>query len=331
MIADYSYDLIPDDVFLRVRDVAGLNRFYLKVEGLNPAGSIKLKTARSLVEAAEASCADLSGIQFIESTSGNLGIALAVICAAKNYRLTCVCDTNSNVSAVAMMRALGAEVVVISTRDANGGYLGSRIEYVRQRLAAEPNLRWLNQYANPSNPAAHEQSTAPAVLAAFKRVDYLFVGVGTGGTLMGCVDFFRRRSASTRVIAVDAVGSVSFGADSAMRHIPGVGTSRKPELLDRCAPDEVLFVPEAETVRECRWLARRTGLLAGGSTGTVLGAVRQRGASIPADSTVVAIAPDIGERYLSSVYDECWVIDHGLEAALELQVQTAKESVDVLV
>jgi 2,3-diaminopropionate biosynthesis protein SbnA len=331
LIAEYSYDLIPDDVFLRVRDVAGLNRFYLKVEGLNPAGSIKLKTARSLVEAAEASCADVSDIQFIESTSGNLGIALAVICAAKNYRLTCVCDPNSNASAVAMMRALGAEVVVISTRDANGGYLGSRIEYVRQRLAAEPNLRWLNQYANPSNPAAHEQSTAPAVLAAFKRVDYLFVGVGTGGTLMGCVDFFRRRSASTRVIAVDAVGSVSFGADSAMRHIPGVGTSRKPELLDRYAPDEVLFVPEAETVRECRWLARRTGLLAGGSTGTVLAAVRQLGASIPTDSTVVAIAPDIGERYLSSVYDECWVIDHGLEEALEPQVQTAKESVDVLV
>jgi N-(2-amino-2-carboxyethyl)-L-glutamate synthase len=331
VIADYSYDLIPDDVFLRVPDAAGLNRFYLKVEGFNPAGSIKLKTARSLVEAAEASGADLSEIEFIESTSGSLGIALAVVCAAKNYKLTCVCDPNSNASAVAMIRALGAELVIISTRDANGGYLGSRIEYIRQRLAAEPNLYWLNQYANPSNPAAHEQSTAPAVLAAFGRVDYLFVGVGTGGTLMGCVDYFRRRSASTRVIAVDAVGSVSFGSDPATRHIPGLGTSRKPELLDQYAPDEVLLVPEWVTVRECRWLAQHTGLLAGGSTGTVLAAVRQRGASIPPDSTVVAIAPDIGERYLTSVYDDHWVVDRGLEEALEQRVPTAKGSVDVLV
>lgn len=331
MIADYGYELIPEDLFLRVLDVAGLNRFYFKVEGLNPAGSIKLKTARALVEAAEASCADLGDTHFIESTSGNLGIALAVICAAKGYKLTCVCDPNANAPAVAMIRALGAEVVVVTTRDANSGYLGSRLEYIRQRLAVEPNLYWLNQYANPSNPAAHEQATAPAVLAAFGRVDYLFVGVGTGGTLMGCVDYFRRRSASTRIIAVDAVGSVSFGSEPATRHIPGLGTSRKPELLDRYGPDEVLFVSEADTVRECRWLARRTGLLAGGSTGTVLAAVRERGATIPADSTVVAIAPDIGDRYLSSVYDDSWVIDHGLEGALEQRLHEAKEPVDVLV
>jgi len=331
VIVDNSYDLIQDDVFLRVPDVSGLNRFYLKVEGLNPAGSIKLKTARGLVEAAEASGADLNEIRLIESTSGNLGVALAVICAAKNYKLTCATEPKASAAAVATMRTLGAEVVVVRDRDANGGFLGSRIEYIWQRLAADPNLCWLNQYATPSNAAAHEQSTAPAVFAAFEHVDYLFVGVGTGGTLMGCVDYFRRRSASTRVIAVDAVGSVSFGSDPATRHIPGLGTSREPEILDRYAPDEVILVQEWETVRECRWLARRTGLLAGGSTGTALAAVRQRAASIPADRTVVVIAPDMGDRYLNSVYDDCWVVDHGLEEALEQKVQISKGSLDVLV
>jgi cysteine synthase A len=331
LIAEHSYDLVQDDVFLRVRGVGDLNRLYLKIEGFNAGGSIKIKTARGLVEAAEDAGAALSEIRLIESTSGNLGVALAVVCAAKNYRLTCVTDPNASTSAVASMRALGAEVVIVGTRDANGGFLGSRIAHIRQRLAADPNLYWLNQYANPGNPGAHEQSTAPAVMAAFKKVDYLFVGVGTGGTLMGCVDYFRRRSPSTRVIAVDAAGSVSFGSAPATRHIPGLGTSLRPEILDQHAPDEIVHVPEWETVRECRWLARHAGLLAGGSTGTVLAAVRQRGASIAADATVVAIAPDLGDRYLSSVYDDCWVIERGLGQALEPDDRTSRGPVDVLV
>lgn len=331
MIAEHSYELIQDDIFLHVRGVAGLDRFYLKVEGFNPAGSIKIKTARGLIEAAEHCAADLGKIRLIESTSGNLGVALAVICAAKNYRLTCVTDPNCSTTTVAIMRNLGADVVVVRGRDANGGFLGSRIAYIRRRLADDPNLYWLNQYANPSNPAAHERSTAPAVLAAFKKVDYLFVGVGTGGTLLGCVNHLRRRSPSTRVIAVDAAGSVSFGSAAGTRYIPGLGASRQPELLDRHSPDEVLLVPEWETVRECRWLTRHTGLLAGGSTGTVLAAVRRRGASIAPDRTVVAIAPDLGERYLSSVYDDRWVTDCGLDRALDYRAEISEGSRDVLV
>jgi N-(2-amino-2-carboxyethyl)-L-glutamate synthase len=331
LIAEHSYDLVQDDVFLRVRGVGDLNRLYVKVEGFNAGGSIKIKTARGLVEAAEDAGTDLSEIRLIESTSGNLGVALAVVCAAKNYRLTCVTDPNSSTSSVAIMRALGAEVVIVRTRDANGGFLGSRIAYIRQQLAADPSLHWLNQYANPGNPGAHERSTAPAVMAAFQKVDYLFVGVGTGGTLMGCIDYFRRRSPSTRVIAVDAAGSVSFGSAAATRHIPGLGTSLRPEILDQHAPDEIVHVPEWETVRECRWLARHTGLLAGGSTGTVLAAVRRCGPSIAADQTVVAIAPDLGDRYLTSVYDDGWVTERGLGQALERDDHTSREPADVLV
>jgi cysteine synthase A len=331
LIANHVYDLIPDDIFLRVAGFADLNRFYLKVEGFNPGGSIKIKPARGLVQAAENSGVDMSETRLIESTSGNLGVALAVICAAKNYQLTCVTDPNSNATAVSMMRALGAEVIVIRDRDANGGYLGSRIAYIQNRLAAESNLYWLNQYGNPNNPAAHEQYTAPAVLKAFGWVDDLFIGVGTGGTLMGCIDYFRLRSPNTRIIAVDTVGSVNFGSASGTRHIPGLGTSRRPKILDTRAPDKVLLIPEWETVRECRLLARTTGLLAGGSTGTVLAAVRHEAASIPADATVVAIAPDLGERYLNTVYDDDWVAERGLDHGSDVDAPLEEGHHDVLV
>ncbi|MFJ6217109.1 2,3-diaminopropionate biosynthesis protein SbnA [Streptomyces sp. NPDC092296] len=330
MIADRVYDLVLDDIFLKVSGVGSLNRLFFKVEGFNPGGSIKMKTARGLVQAAENSGADMSRARLIESTSGNLGIALAVICAANDYALTCVTDPNSNATAVAIMRALGAEVVVVRERDANGGYLGTRIAYIQQRLAAEKELYWLNQYANPGNPSAHEQATAPAILKAFRTVDHLFLGVGTGGTLMGCVDYFRRRSPQTRIVAVDTVGSVNFASEPGVRHIPGLGVSRRSPVLDSYAPDEVVMVPEWETVRECRWLARSAGLLAGGSTGTVLAAVRRQAAFIGPDETVVALAPDMGERYLNSVYDDDWVAARGLDRAPDTD-ESPKEELDVLV
>ncbi|MGE5830042.1 MAG: 2,3-diaminopropionate biosynthesis protein SbnA [Micromonosporaceae bacterium] len=313
MISSHVYDLIADDMFLRVAGVGGLSRFFLKVEGFNAGGSIKLKTARSIVQAAVNSGIDVTQTRFIESTSGNLGVALAVICAAKRYQLTCVLDPNANPATVAIMQALGVDVHIVQERDVNGGFLGSRIAYIQNRLANEPNLYWLNQYANPGNPAAHEHCTAPAVLSTFGKVDCLFVGVGTGGTLMGCVDYFRRESPATRIVAVDAVGSLNFGRSPSPRHIPGLGTSRRPEILDPHAPDEVVLIPEWETVRECRWLARNTGLLAGGSTGTVMAAVRRVEPEIDNDATVVAIAPDLGERYLTTVYNDEWVAAHGLE------------------
>ncbi|WP_439423120.1 2,3-diaminopropionate biosynthesis protein SbnA [Saccharothrix sp. HUAS TT10] len=320
-----------DDVFLRISGLGGLNRLHLKIEGLNTGGSIKMKTARGILEGAELSGVDLSRVRIIESTSGNLGVALAVICAAEGYRLTCVTDPNSNAASVAVMRALGAEVVVVEERDENGGFLGSRINYIHERLKREPDLFWANQYANPDNPLAHERTTAPAVLDEFEQVDYLFVGVGTGGTLMGVTDYFRTHSPKTRIVAVDTVGSVNFGSEPKPRLIPGLGTSRRPELLSPDAPDEVVLVPEDETVRECRWLARTTGLLAGGSTGTVLAAIRSQAAAISPDDTVVAIAPDLGERYLDSIYNDDWVIKNGLGRALTPERPLEEGQRDVLV
>lgn len=315
LISERVYDLVSDDIYLRV-PLADLQRFYLKIEGLNPAGSIKLKAARGMIDGAVDLGIDLSRTRLIESTSGNLGIALAAICAARQYSLTCVVDANTNAAATEVIRALGAEVVTITERDANGGFLGSRIAYIEARLTTDPDLYWLNQYANPDNPAAHAHHTAPAVLEAFGQVDELFVGSGTCGTLMGCVEYFRRWSPDTRIVAVDAEGSVTFKGAPAARHIPGLGTSRRPEILDVNAPDDVVHVAEWETVRECRWLARTVGLLAGGSTGTVLAAVRRQAEEMDPSATVVAISPDLGERYLSTVYDDEWVVSRGLGRAL---------------
>jgi len=137
VITSHVYDLVDDETYLRV-PLGGLQRLHLKIEGLNPAGSIKLKTARGMIEGAETAGIDLS--RLIESTSGNFGIALAAICAAKRYSLICVVDGNTNAMAAAAIRALGAELVTITQRDVNGGFLGSRIAYIERRLGEEKEL-----------------------------------------------------------------------------------------------------------------------------------------------------------------------------------------------
>lgn len=309
MIAEEVYDLVLDDLFVQLHQLVPGSSVFLKIEGLNPAGSVKLKTAVALVEEAEASGCRFPRTRLIESTSGNLGVALAMVCAAKGYSLTCVTDPNANPQTVRLMEALGAEVVVITARDGNGGYLQSRIDYIQERQGREPDLYWLNQYASPAGPQAHRQRTGRSIFEQLGRVDYVFVGAGTTGTLMGCAQFFRRHSPGTRIIAVDSVGSVTFGGPPARRHIPGLGTSRRPEILTEAMIDEVVLVSETEAVDMCRALARERGLLLGGSTGTVLSAVQNTAKKIPDGSVVVAISPDFGDRYLDTVYNDSWVAE----------------------
>ncbi|MCS0638177.1 2,3-diaminopropionate biosynthesis protein SbnA [Streptomyces sp. LP05-1] len=307
MIAEEIYDLVLDDLFIRVDQLAPGNSVLLKLEGLNPAGSVKLKTAVALVARAEETGRAFPRTRLIESTSGNLGVALAMVCAAKGYPLTCVTDPNANAPSVRLMKALGAEVVVIDVRDGNGGYLQSRINYIHERLAREPDTYWLNQYANPAGPRAHHDRTGRSIFEEIGHVDYVFIGAGTTGTLMGCAEFFRRHSPATRIVAVDAVGSVTFGGPPGRRHIPGLGTSRRPEILDAGKVDEVVLVPEADAVEMCRSLAESRGLLLGGSSGTVLSAVKGMAGEFPPGSVVVALSPDSGDRYLETVYDDSWV------------------------
>ncbi|MFB7321288.1 2,3-diaminopropionate biosynthesis protein SbnA [Streptomyces sp. NPDC057611] len=307
---DTAQDLVFDRVFLRLDGLVPDIRLLLKIEGFNPAGSIKLKTAIGLIEDAERWNLLRPGGHIIESSSGNLGVALSSVCAARGYHFTCVTDPNTSPQNAAMIRAFGAQVVVVDTKDANGGYLQSRIDYIHHRLQQDTSLFWPNQYANEANPRIHRERTAVAILEEVPEVDHLFIGAGTTGTLMGCAAYFRDRSPRTRIVAVDTAGSVTFGFPPGKRHLPGLGTSRRPELCDPELVDDIVIVPEAEAVRTCRAIARSQGIAVGGSTGSVLAAVARKGPALPPGSTVVAISPDTGDRYLNTVYNDAWVAEH---------------------
>ncbi|MFG2041340.1 2,3-diaminopropionate biosynthesis protein SbnA [Dactylosporangium sp. NPDC048998] len=319
MIYEHAYDMIVDDVFLHLGDAAPNVDIHLKIEGLNPAGTIKLKAAARMIQDAEERGLLRPGSRVIESSSGGLGVAVAMVCAGKGYDFVCVTDPNASPHSLDVMRALGAEIVTVNSPDGNGGYLGSRIAYIRVRLARDPDLVWLNQYANPVNWITHDQTTATAITNAFPDLDYLFVGTGTSGTLMGCVHHFRRVSPATKIIAVDALGSVSFGGPSQPRFIPGIGTSRRPEILRPELVDEVVTVAEPDTVAVCRWLRRRYGLFAGGSTGSVVSAILGTAPYLPAGARIVGISPDFGDRYAQSIYDDAWVSERFGPQCLELE------------
>jgi cysteine synthase A len=234
-------------------------------------------------------------------------VALATICAGRGYDFTCVVDPNTSIRNIKIMEALGARIVMVTETDDNGGYLGSRIRYIEKLLAGDGRYVWTNQYANPANVEAHRQWTATALDRAFPRLDYLFVGAGTTGTLMGCVAHFRRHRPEVRIVAVDSVGSVTFGRPAGKRHIPGLGTSRRPEIFDPAGLYAMEMVEERDAVAMCRHLARHYGFLTGGSTGTVLAAVLAWKPRLPESAVVAAISPDLGERYLDTIYDDGWV------------------------
>ncbi|MGR7890009.1 2,3-diaminopropionate biosynthesis protein SbnA [Klebsiella aerogenes] len=300
-------DIVHDQVFLSVKDVGP--DFYLKMESLNPAGSIKLKTAIGLVDDLQQRGLINAETILIESSSGNLGVALAMICAERGLKFTCVVDPNIADHNLQVMKCYGAEVVMIRQPDKNGGFLGSRINYIRSKLAEDPRYIWLNQYENQANPQVHAARTAHSVGRQFAHVDYLFVGAGTTGTLMGCVDHFQKYHPETKIIAVDSVGSVTFGTPAGRRYIPGLGTSQIPPIFQQKGIHALEMVDESATVAMCRYLARHHGMLVGGSTGTVIAGLYHWRERIPQGAVVVALSPDWGERYLDTVYDDGWVAE----------------------
>jgi cysteine synthase A len=299
-------DFNEENLYVDLLSIFG-HSIFLKCEGFNFAGSIKLKAATEMVQAAERNAVLTPGAVLVESSSGNLGVALSMIAASKGYRFVCVTDSHCNLSTRRLMEALGSQVHIISEPDANGGFLGARIDYVRALCASDHRYVWLNQYANPNNWNAHYRSTAPAIARQFPQLDVLFVGAGTAGTLMGCARYFREWHRPVRIVAVDSVGSVAFGGAPGRRMIPGLGTSVCPPLLDESYVDEVLRVEEADTIRACHRLARN-GFLFGGSTGTVVsGAMSWLAQRDARELTAVAIAPDLGERYLDTIYQSNWL------------------------
>lgn len=296
-----------DDLYVDLEQTVG-HALYLKCEGFNFAGSVKLKAANAMVTAAERDGTLSPGSAIVESSSGNLGVALSMIAANRGYRFVCVTDSRCNLATRRLMEALGSEVHIITEPDPVEGLLGARLNHVRELVASEGYV-WLNQYANPNSAQAHHDTTGPEIAAAFPQIDVLFVGAGTTGTLMGCARYFKQHHPHVRIVAVDSVGSVTFGTPAARRMIPGLGSGRVPEMLDESLIDEVVHVEEADTVRTCHALAR-TGFLFGGSTGTVVSGASAWLAEHGTPGTVaVTIAPDLGERYLDTIYQSHWVED----------------------
>ena len=297
-----------DDLYIDLESVLG-SRIFLKCEGFNFAGSVKLKSAIEMVDAAERKGVLTADSVLIESSSGNLGVALSAIAAGRGYQFLCVTDSRCNLSTRLLMEALGSQVHVVTEPDPARGFLGARLDYVRKQCASDERYLWLNQYTNPNNWRAHYRTTAPAITRQFPQLDVLFVGAGTTGTLMGCARYLREWHRPVRVVAVDSVGSVTFGSPPARRMIPGLGAGVAPPLLDESYVDDVVHVEEEDTVRACHRLARK-GFLLGGSTGTVVsGAMDWLNRHGNPDLTAVAVAPDLGERYLDTIYQVNWLHD----------------------
>lgn len=300
---------VVEDLYLDLEPMFGA-ALHLKCEGFNFAGSIKLKAATAMVDAAERDGLLGEDSVLVESSSGNLGVALSMIAANRGMRFVCVTDLRCNLGTRRLMELFGARVEVVTEPDPVGGLLTARIARVRQLCAEDPRHVWLDQYTNRGNWLAHHDLTAPAIAEQFPELGVLFVGTGTTGTLMGCARWFRGAGQGVTVVAVDAEGSAIFGTPAAPRMIPGLGSGVRPPLLDRSLVDDVVHVPEAETIRTCHRLAG-AGFLFGGSTGTVVaGALRWLAEHPPAPGrAAVAISPDLGERYLDTIYQSVWVRD----------------------
>ena len=263
----------------------------------------------------------------MESSSGNLGVALSMIAASRGYRFLCVTDSRCNLATRLLMEALGARVHIVTEPDPVGGLLGARMSFIKELCADDDRYVWINQYTNANAWKAHFRTTAPAIARQFPDLDVLFVGAGTTGTLMGCARWFKQRRPSVRIVAVDPVGSVSFGAPAARRMIPGLGMNMRPPLLDPSFIDEVIYVEEADTIRTCHRLARR-GFMFGGSTGTVVSGAMSWLDVHDDGVTAVAIAPDLGERYLDTIYQTNWVADlYGTDVVCSEELDDASQFV----
>ncbi|QMU71798.1 2,3-diaminopropionate biosynthesis protein SbnA [Streptacidiphilus sp. P02-A3a] len=293
-------------------DPAARFRLFAKLEAHNPGGSIKDRSALELLREAIREGQVVPGRSVVvESSSGNLGIGLAQVCGYFGIRFICVVDPRANRQNIAVMRALGAEVEVVTRTDpVTGEYLPVRIRRVREILAATEHAYCPDQYSNPLNPRSHHATMQEIWEAVPGGLDYLFCTTSSCGTLRGCAEYARARQLPVTIVAVDAEGSVIFGREPGPRLIPGHGAAVRPALHQEGLADEVVHVSDLDCVVNCRRLANREAILAGGSSGGVIAAVRRMSDRIPFGATCAVILPDRGERYLDTIYDDDWVATH---------------------
>ncbi|WP_326598021.1 pyridoxal-phosphate dependent enzyme [Streptomyces sp. NBC_01803] len=277
---------------------------WLKLESHNAHGSVKDRTARALWRDVAERIDPDAGI--IESTSGNLGVALAALAASHGVPFTAVMDPRSPASLVAAIRALRGHVITVDRPDGAGGYLLSRLAHIRERLAAQPRLVWPNQYANPANPRAHTQGTAPELRAqTHGRPARVLVAVSTGGTLAGFRDYLTAARPDWELIGVDITGSAALGGPPGPRVLSGIGASRPSAFLPG-GYRQAVHVSPRDAVGACLWLADTTGITVGASSGALIAAALRMFRAGPGRTDIACLCPDGGDHYRETVYSPRW-------------------------
>jgi cysteine synthase A len=271
----------------------GAAGIFAKLEFLNPGGSVKDRIARSMIEDAEVRGLLQPGGAIVEPTSGNTGIGLAMIAAAKGYRCIVVMPEGYGRVKARIMEALGAEVVRTPAEELMSGAIRRAEEIARDTGAFLP-----NQFANPINPQTHYETTAREIWAELgNSIDAFVAGVGTTGTFTGVARFLTERMPRILRVAAEPQGSILGGGERGKHEVEGIGLSFFPPILDRSVIDEVLLVRDDEAFETCRVLASKEGLLVGGSSGVAAAAALRVARRLGPGGTVVTIFPDGAERY----------------------------------
>lgn len=274
-----------------------------KLEFYNPGASVKDRIGVAIIDAAEASGELKPGGTIVESTSGNTGIALALVAAARGYKTVLVMPASASKERRVVLRAYGAEVVLT---DPKIGMTGS-IEKAKEILASTPNSVWARQFANEANPAIHYSTTGPEIWDDTDgNVDIFVAGVGTGGTLTGAGRFLKERNPDVSIVAVEPSSSpILSGGEAGPNKIQGLGANFVPEILDQTLYNEVFAVELEDALRVAQALATDEGILGGMSSGAAVYAAIEIGKRPEnAGKNIVVVIPDFGERYLSTALYE---------------------------
>ena len=280
------------------KEYALMAKLYAKAEGMNPAGSVKDRAAAEMLAEAERSGRLNADTLLIEPTSGNTGIGLAALCAAKGYRLTIVMPDTMSAERRQLIAAFGAELVLTEGKRGMAG----AIERAEKLHAETENSLIAGQFVNPANPLAHYKTTGPEIWTDTDgEADIFVAGVGTGGTVTGVGRYLKEKKPSVKIVAVEPASSPVLEGGAAGPHkIQGIGAGFVPENFASDVCDEIVSVTDDEAYAFARLLAQREGLLAGISSGAALAAaVKEAKRQENAGKTVVALLPDTGDRYLS--------------------------------
>lgn len=288
--------LIGNTPLLKLNRLFPSMDIYAKLEYLNPAGSAKDRAARSMLNDLEARGLLQAGGTVVEPTSGNTGVALAALCAARGYQLILTMPETMSAERRMLLSAYGAKLVL--TPGAEG--MAGAVKKAEEILQTTPGAVLAGQFDNPANPVAHEQTTGPEIWTDLGgRLAAIVAGVGTGGTITGTARYLKRQNPAVRAIAVEPAASPLLSQGRAGAHgIMGIGANFVPKALDRDILDEILTVTDDEARKTAREMAKREGVLVGISAGAALAAAERVAQN--ASGAVVAILPDGGERYLST-------------------------------